>query len=346
MKKLLFFELKKIFSRKWIGVGILLLLASNILNFLNGGFQDVAYEREIAERYEGELDDKKVQQMLEEFLPTPEELEQWKGIPAAYIGRNSIQEAVQLYFANDDGTWNGKTVKEVFGEEPVWVGDFSGWMNFSRHLVRIMVGLAVLSIVMTASSFAGEYEGMDALILTSRYGRGKCAAAKILAAFLGPLVVSAVFVTGNFLTAFLWFGGKGLKSSVVFTGISFEHYMRFNISCGVMLAYQTALFFSSVLLLLGMVILVSSLAKNTVISLIVSTALFLGPLFFPAPETQPMFRVIGLLPIFQIQFSSLMCVEQIKGNLLYAAAAIPVSLLISVLCTTAAGKIWRRHQVA
>ncbi|MCM1184303.1 MAG: hypothetical protein NC337_13110, partial [Roseburia sp.] len=48
------------------------------------------------------------------------------------------------------------------------------------------------NIIMTAPVFSGEYGGVDDIILTSKYGKTKCAATKIIGSILTALIVTAV----------------------------------------------------------------------------------------------------------------------------------------------------------
>lgn len=217
MRQLFKFELKKIFSRRLVLVGILLLVCVNVSGFLSLNIADVKYEQELAKKYEGVLDDAKVQQMLADFEPTEEQLQMWGGLSVAYVGTSAMQSAVHSNFAGDDGTWNGKTVADVFGDEEIQVGYNDGWLNLSSILIRVALGIALLAIVMTAPVFAGEYEGVDNIILTSRFGRSKCIIAKAGAAFAAPLLIAAVLALGNLAAALAIFGTEGLDASVRFS---------------------------------------------------------------------------------------------------------------------------------
>lgn len=345
MKDMFLYELKKIFSRKIVWVGILVILFFNIANYSSMGISDISYEQEIADRYKGILDDEKVQQMLADFMPSKEELEMWKGVPVSYIGMNSMQQAVHFYFANADGTWNGKTVKDVFGDQRIQVGYHSGWFEFSRILAKVMLSIGVLSVIISSSVFAEEYSGMDNILLTSRYGRRKCASAKILAALASSLGFTLLFLMGNIVAAMVLIGKEGLDSSTLFCGIAYENYMPFNISCGTMLMYQIGLTVSGIMMIVGIAVAVSAISKSQVLSLIIAAFLFLFPVMIPLEETNPLFRIIALCPIWQIMFSGLMSVKQIGGNLFYAAAAFPVSVAVMGIGIVLAQKFWKNHQV-
>lgn len=345
MKRLLIFELVKIFKRKTVWIGIALVLFISITNFTSLSLDNINYERKIAAKYEGPLDNQKVQQMLNDFMPTQEQLEQWHGVHVAYIGMNAIQQAVHLHFANEDGTWNGKTVADVFGEQTIQVGCNSIWMDFSRSLVKNAIVLAILAILMAAPVFSAEYEGMDNLLLTSRLGRTKCALAKTVAVFVAVLSTTVLCILGNIAAARIFFGSDGLDASVLFCGVSYEHYLPFNMNCATMITYQSLLILCGITMLTGITLLISALSKTQVIALIISALILFLPLMFPLSEVHPLFRIAGLLPIYQFQFSSLMSVQQIHGNIYYAIWALPVSAITAALGSILTVKSWQNHQI-
>lgn len=345
MRKLIRFELKKIFSRKIILAALVVLAGLNISSFLaEFPAKETSYEQEIARKYEGILNDEKVQQMLQDFLPTQEQIEMWKGVHVMYIGQNSIQTAVHAYFAREDGTWNGKTVSDVFGDREIRVGYCSGWLDFSRLLAKMMMGAAVLCVLMASPVFSGEYVGMEQLLLTARLGKTKCVMAKVIAAFLASLAVAAAVLAGNFAGAFLAMGTEGLEASTLFCGIYYQEWMPFNISCRTMLGIQAILAVSGILMLTGVTLAVSAAAKNQTTALIAGAFLFLLPLILSLPENAPLFKILGLFPAYQLQFSSLMRIGQ-TGKSFYALAGVPAAAAAAVGGSLLARKLWRQRQV-
>lgn len=346
MRQLLKFELKKIFSRRLVLVGILLLVCVNVSGYLSISISDVKYEQELAKKYEGILDDAKVQQMLADFKPTKEQLQMWGGLSVAYVGTSFMQSAVHSRFARDDGSWNGKTVADVFGDEKIQVGYNEGWLNLSRIMVRMALGLALLSIVMTAPVFAGEYEGVDNIILTSRFGRSKCILAKTGAAFAAPLLTEAVFAAGNLVAALAVFGTEGLDASVLFSSLSYNNYIPLNISCGTMLLYQAGLIFSGVIMTVGITLAVSAICRSQLTALIISALVFILPMLLSVMEKEPLFKLIGLLPVYHVQFSSLMSVPQISGKLLFAVWAFPAAAAAAIAGCLLGKRFFASHEVS
>lgn len=67
-----------------------------------------------------------------------------------------MQSAAFARFANQDGTWNGQSVSDVFGDEQIKIGYVDGWLSTSKNMVRTFVLLALAVIVMIAPVFSGE----------------------------------------------------------------------------------------------------------------------------------------------------------------------------------------------
>ena len=181
MKRLIYFELRKIFSRRLAQIaliGVLLFTALlSITTYRNkyaydpyigqgSGKAAVEIDKAAAARYEGILTDETVQKMMSDFAPASD----LHGMNAVYLYQNATPSADFARFANQDGSWNGQTVSDVFGDEEIRIGYVDGWLSTSQNMVRSFVALALAVIVMTAPVFSGEYEGVDNIILTSRYG--------------------------------------------------------------------------------------------------------------------------------------------------------------------------------
>lgn len=363
MRSLIYFELRKLLQRRLVLVALLLFLLINLFLLISAVNEQYTYDpvsgqqaynlaaiqldKDISARYGNVLTDAAVQQMLSDFQPTAEMLTRIGGIHVAYIRQNSMQTAVQYHFANADGSWNGQTVAQQFGTEPLAIGYVTGWLSFSRCFIKILLMLAALLLILLAPIFSGEYNGMDQLLLTTRYGRSKCSLAKITAAFLLTLTLTAAVLACNLLLAHLVLGSDGLDCSILFSGISFsEQSIPYNITCRTMLRYQILLTFTAVFMLTGMVLLLSALSKTPFVTLITAAGLLVLPILLPVQETSSLYRFIALLPLYQIQFLSLMSLQQWSNGLLYAILAIPTSVFTAIVGTILANRQFSRHQVS
>lgn len=357
MKKLIYFELRKIFSKRLTLAALLIVLLFSVFvsfsayqnkhafdgkNAEGSGRAAVEIDKKIAAKYEGILTDEKVRQMMSDFALTYD----LNGLNAAYLYQNAMQSAAFARFSDMDGKWNGLSVEDVFGDEEIKVGYVDGWLSTSRNMVRVFLTLAVAVIIMTAPVFAGEYEGVDNLILTSRYGKTKCTAAKVTASILAAVVTTVLTAALLLLLAFAFYGTKGLDCSILFAPVDYvEGFIPFNITCGTLLKYQILLAFTCTLSVTGITLLISAASKNQMASFVVSLAVFLFPGLLPIAETNPLFRIVGLLPMYHVRAISLLSVEQMSSGMLYAVWAVPAALLFLGIGAAASCRVFARRQV-
>lgn len=348
MKNLIKFELRKILTKRFAVISVAaVLLLSLILSFStlhsmyafdgNGteetGKAAVEIDKQIALKYEGKLTDNKVQQMMSEFKPTQD----LHGMNAKYIYQNALQSSVFSHFADIDGSWNGLSVADVFGDKEIKVGYVNGWLSTSQNMAKIFIVLSLVIILLIAPVFSGEYGGVDNIILTSKYGKTKCATAKVLASLL-----SAVFIT----TLVVIYGTEGLDCSILFAPIDFlEGYIPFNITCGTVLKYQILLAFMSAISVTGIVLILSAVCKSQMIAFVISAAIHVIPIMLPISETSALYRIIVLMPLFYSQYISIMSVEQMHNGMLYAVWSIPVAIALVVIGSIISHKAFSKHQV-
>ena len=358
MKKLILFELRKVFSKRLsliVLVGILLF--SVLISFSTyqnkyafdgvsaegSGKTAVEIDKEIAAKYEGILTDEKVRQMMSDFAPTSD----LHGLNAAYIYQNAMQSAAFSRFSDLNGNWNGLSVSDVFGNEEIKIGYVDGWLSTSKNMVRVFIVLALAVIIMLAPIFSGEYEGVDNIILTSKYGKTKCATAKVAAGILTAILTTALVAAFNLLLALIFYGTEGLDCSILFAPSDYaEGFIPFNITCGTLLKYQILLAFTCTLSVTGITLLISAISKNQIVAFVASMAIFLFPVLLPITEANPLFRLIGLLPLYHVQAVSLLSVEQMSNGMLYAVWAIPTALLFLGIGAVISRRVFAKHQVS
>lgn len=358
MKQLILFEMRKVFSKRLSLIALAsLLLFSVLISFstyrdkyaFDGvseegfGKKAVEIDKNIAAKYEGILTDEKVQQMLKNFAPTND----LHGLNAVYLYQNATQSAAFSRFADKDGKWNGLSVSDVFGDEKIKIGYVDGWLSTSRNLVRVFVALALVVIIMLVTIFSGEYDGVDNIILTSRYGKTKCAAAKVAAGILTAILTTALLAAFNLLLACAFYGRSGLDCSILFASSDYrEGGIPFNITCGTLLGYQILLAFTCMLSVTGITLFLSAVSKNQIVAFASALAIFLFPVLLPISEVNLLFRLVGLLPIYHVQAVSLLSVEQMSNGLLYAIWAVPVAFIFTGLGAFLSRRIFAKHQVA
>ena len=139
----------------------------------------------------------------------------------------------------------------------------------------------------------------------------------------------------------------GLDCSILFAPIEYvEGFIPFNITCGTLLKYQILLAFTGTISVMGITLLLSAISKKQIVALVASAAIYLFPVLLPVSETNPLFRYIGLLPLYQTQAISLMSVEQMSNGMLYAVWAVPVSLIFLGIGIFVSRRAFAKHQVS
>lgn len=357
MKKLISFELKKIYARRLTHVAFLIvLLFSFVLSFSTyqnkyafdgqnqaSGREAVEMDKVIAAKYGGLLTDEKVQQMLTELVPKSDS----QGLNAIYLYRNTMQSAVAARFSDINGNWNGLSVSDVFGEEQIMVGYVDGWIGASQNMTKIFVLLSFVVVLMIAPVFCSEYDGVDNIILSSKFGRTKCVTAKIVASILATIIITAVVVAGNLSMTFMMYGKDGLNCSILFAPlISINAYIPFNITCGTLIKYQILLVFTGTMGATGITMIFSALCKNQLAALAASVAIYILPAILPFAENSYVYRFVVLSPIYHLLFVPLMSISRINGGALYAIFALPATVAIIVVGRLASHKFFSVHQVA
>lgn len=358
MKKLILFELRKVFSKRLSLIALVGILLFSVLisfstyqnkyafdgvNAEGSGKTAVEIDKGIAAKYEGILTDEKVQQMMSDFAPTSD----LHGLSAIYVYQNAMQSAAFSRFSDKEGNWNGLSVSDVFGNEEIKIGYVDGWLSTSRNMVRVFVALALAVIIMLAPIFSGEYEGVDNIILTSKYGKTKCATAKVIAGIITAILTTTLVAAINLLLAFVFYGTEGLDCSILFAPSDYvEAFIPFNITCGTLLKYQILLAFTCTLSVTGITLFLSAISKNQIVALVAAMAIFLFPVLLPITEVNPLFPLVGLLPIYHVLAISLLSVEQMSNGMLYAIWAIPAALLFLGVGAGISRRVFAKHQVS
>lgn len=357
MKPLILFELRKIIKKPAAVVAILgifflsfLLAFSTFHNMYafdgkhaeGAGKKAVQIDKEVARKYEGILTDEKVQRIMKEYHPVHD----LRGMNAKYLYNNALQSAVFYRFSDMDGNWNGTTVAEVFGNQEIKVGYINGWLSMEKGMAKVFIFLDFVLMFLLAPVFSGEYGGMDQILFTSRYGKTKCAAAKVTASILVALFLTFLTVGWNLLLGLFFYGTEGLDCSILLAPLEFsEGYIPFPLTCGTVLAYQILLAFLGSVSVAGITLMISTLCKNQMFTLASSAVVYLLPLMLPVSESSPLYRLVVLMPMYYAQYISLMSVDQMENGLLYAIWAIPMAMAFLGMGAFLSPKIFARHEV-
>lgn len=337
-------ELSKLFHKKIVLAGLILFMLlgymmyngwlqkdNNIVlnedNVYVEGEEAIALDQEIASRYEGKLTDEKVKQIVEDFeLP-----DGFNGTdyPTGYISRNNMYGSVSA-FHDEWGNYNGKTLTQVYGSEGsnMEAAYNKSWINGIYYLMYLfMLGVAYLLIVVASPAFSDEYgSGMDALILTSRYGKNRCAWAKVIAVFLFTMILNTVFLLINIVLFLVNYGLDGKNGSIQFNELGFFAGIPYEIHNAQAGIYAILLWFGATLFVVGVSLLISAYCKSSFVSLILCALFYTVPMAFNG-QGQIQCMLLSLFPVQQIQLMAPFSVKPFG----------PVPFQLIVFCVMLAG---------
>ncbi|WP_150272815.1 ABC transporter permease [Paenibacillus tepidiphilus] len=212
-----------------------------------------------------------------------------------------------------------------------------------------LIACFVLSIC-TAPVFSGEYQsGSDAIVLSTRHGRGKLIRAKIGAAFL--------FSSGMFLLG--WLVTLGLSLSVYGTSgwnSSFQtldtRYLHSPYPITVLGAFllTTLIGWLACLAIVSFTLLLSSRMRTPFSVIVWSVVLLFAPLFIPQGKSPLFNQLLALLPGRQTQvfdtFNDYDLLHVLGLRLTMPAAIGWTALCITVLLLPFAWRGFHRHEVS
>ena len=157
----------------------------------------------------------------------------------------------------------------------------------------------------------------------------------MIASLSVAITVTILVVAFNLIIAFMAYGKDGWNCSILFAPMEFsEGYIPFNITCGTVLKYQILLAFLSAVSVTGITLILSAVCKNQMISIML-----------PIAETNGLYRLIVLMPLYYSQYISIMSVEQIGNGMLYAIWAVPVAVILMILGSIISRRKFIKHQV-
>lgn len=293
-------EIQKLFQRKFIILllavygGILLFMAyagnpNRYTPILTSegtvlkGREAVEYEKNLAEKY-GRLSDADVQEILTEnarILSDYTDENQMKN-DVHYRYANGFYASVAAIFADENGNYNHRPADQVYpGQKGLLQAGLTVGMDMLlSYLASFILFAALLMIVMISPVFADEYtSGMDSLILSSRYGKTRCARAKIFASFLASAGILAVTILLLTAVTTVYFGTDGffVDAHLCVTGMIGS--APYALPYWKAIVILSAMGFAGLLMLTGFALAASSLGTSSFVSVLVTLAFFVLPVF-------------------------------------------------------------------
>lgn len=226
-----------------------------------------------------------------------------------------------------------------WGSRDVW--------NRIFESISLLIWLLFVISICTATVFSGEYqERTDALLLSSKHGKGKLIPAKIGASFLFTFTYTGLcgILSIGINVVLLGIQGWDLPVQIFNTIIPYD----WNIlqACAVNLLVIFLIF----TLLTGVSLLLSAICKSSMAVLALDVLLFYGTLFIPSSKTSWLWNhIFCLLPLhcFNLKDVLKMYISYPIGNTVisYLGMILLTYTLLSFLCILSTGRFFRNHQV-
>lgn len=307
------------------------------------GAEAAAYNEAAIERFNGPLTDEKVQEILMAFPRT--------GDSDIRDISNTIYYPVAQLFAGNDGSWNGKTVAEVFPEftEPPRLGKASRWESFLYSMTYIIMMAGIVLIIVISPIFSDEYtSGMDALILTSKNGRRRCVTAKIIASFLFAFGYTAIILMLSFFMFYIGTGFEGWDTHIQLGELTIFAGVRQPVMCYEATLLLTVSAICSMLTINGLALVFSVVSRTSFVSIIASAVVYIAPMFLnPGGGTAR--KIILMMPVNCLNISGVLK----AGGFDIGGREVPLVwfsglllIVVSVCASLFCQRSFSRHQVA
>lgn len=360
MIRMIGFEFEKILNRRIVYAAIAFLVimcgaictgrgagAQMALSAEGGGYLEgreaVAYDKEIAVRYEGVLTEEKVEEILETYAPD--------AIDARFWMVNNTYDTMSCFYMGNDGSYNGGSVRGAFpdylDEKPLIWGYNKGWISFLETGMYMMVFVGFLLVIALSPVFSEEYtRGTDALILTSRHGKGKCVWAKIIASYLFTLLtvgICLLFFTVNYLHGF---GLDGAGASIQLNTHFVFHGVPYFLTCSGTAGYCLVLWVGGSLILTAFVLLLSALCRSAFTTVIAALACYTVPSMFGQIGIPP--QILSLNPIWDFLAEQPVMIPKLSlggAEFSYVWVVAVFALLMTAAAFVFGKKIFAGHQV-
>ncbi|MGI6071150.1 MAG: ABC transporter permease subunit [Blautia sp.] len=306
------YELGKVFSRKltWVCTALLCLLAFVMWSGEDmvitpggerlGGRAEVEYNQRVARKYAGELTPEKVYEIMTTEGPGD------SGIDSEMTEyyRQPLMNAMHYLFADVEdelfgvGEWGQASSEQIVSQKEAYIqgvehasqkmeadgleirlGYSESWERILYLTTQGMMFAGAIAAILLAGIFADEYtRGTDALILTSRYGRKRVAAVKVLAGILAAAVIYLLYLLCVFLRMFFSYGLEGWDTSIQVSSLGVYTDAALPINYLQAFLLEFALWMMGMLMVAATTMIVSVWSRSSFIAVVAAVTLY----FFPA----------------------------------------------------------------
>ncbi len=304
MKEMLLFELKKIYGKRIVQIGLLVIFLVNILlvwSCINAeyavdngkemnGLDAIKYDQSIAKEYSGELTNDKIRKIVTEYGELS-----FEGEHANYNSSNSFVTHTMM---KDDKLL---TLEQVgFNDNNSLIyGYCDGWLNLVQGFGIMIMLISVILIIAITPVFSEEYSSKTAaVILTTKHGKNKDIIAKIASAFIFTILVYIFFAILNFVIIGEFYSFSGLDISIQCnsSGLFFDY--PINMSFKSLISTTFFVYLIGIITLTAFSLLFSAISKTPFIAIILSIVTYILPILVARiSENILIQKIVHLFPI-------------------------------------------------
>ncbi|HEM2744128.1 TPA: ABC transporter permease subunit [Streptococcus suis] len=245
MKTLYQFEIKKIFNTKLFLFSLvsllIVLLATMWLNFYNSqmasgkGYstrEAIQYNQKIAQKFDGNLDDDKIKDILDSYLSfykesieNPDKITNEPMNVFAYYVSDTMLDASDnlpsLVRDNPDITIDEVDIKPLSALRisdsinDVKMTTFFSWSDLFKTIKDIFIPIVIVIVIVISGIFANEKsQNLDKIILPTKHGRNKLTTKKIIAGFSISIPIFLTTITLILIAYSYLYGLSGWDGSI------------------------------------------------------------------------------------------------------------------------------------
>ncbi len=279
---------------------------------------------------------------------TPEMAADWYGAAEGLtqVALDDGQDGMWEYSAAEREYW---TAKRASVPEPIEYGYSDGWDNIANS--ASFLAFAILAVCATlAPMFSFEYQsGADAVVLSTRHGRTRLVAAKVLAALAyatAYFAICAAIVAGVSLA---FYGADGFGISI--QGVSLSSLSSpYPLTAGQAALVCVGLMYVACLGFACLTLALSSRTRSTLPALLADVSLLLLTGLVPSGGVGVLEHALALFPLNFSNFSTLFTafesypIGPVVLDLIGMILVVYVAL--AIIATPVAASSFRRHQVS
>ncbi len=353
MKGLIYYELKKLLSKKKILLTIATILAFCIVVFTWLTFTAFrAEQEEVLIFYSGAAWTGELAEAQEEYEALLNKMES---------GEELTEEESARFDALEDPVWlnNCDSVRKSIlselgiGVDTLIIGDTMTYGNIESFIADYFpILICFLIAFLLAPIFAQEYEtGVDAILLATKNGKSKIIKAKVMAAGILTTLLFCVTLAIFFVMAFVRWGVDDVKASFVFCGLDPFNYLSspFDFTCAQYLILMVIVSWVGCLGLAAFTLLLSAILRRSIHVVMGVLTVAYVPLFLCVMignEYSPIVNAMRLTYARIISVRTLFCkYSTLIGNVQTMYVSLIFVVATTVLFVILAGRCFRNHQV-